>query len=387
MAGEPRQAPTRSGSEDRAVREFRAAHTIRSWPTEPDRSGSTSTGRGRRDTAGRRGDGWQADSAGRTSGRSQARRQVRSPGDSRQGARGSAAAPRPGKGAKVNRTRRDRVVAIPACARPPPPEPPRPHPADALARAARLRCRQRGRRQRLLDEPGRPRRASRPRRDLAQRHLDRPPAPGPAGRAGQDRAPEYRRGALSARRQSQAAQRDARVGHLELRQLRRRRPEHGQRPLAPARLRPQPVDRPADCRVPQGTWPVRRSRTVVEGRGHRSGDVHPGSGVSQDPRRRASARPELDPSRELPGRHQAAGEVRVQSGRGARQGSPARAQRKAGPGRSRRAGARAGSRRVHPPRHHRSPRSSRSRPARRPAQADLQEGDFEDRRFDARAWS
>ena len=44
----------------------------------------------------------------------------------------------------------------------------------------------------------------------------------------------------------------ARVGHLELRQLRRRRPEHGQRPAAAARLGPQPVDRPADRRLPQG---------------------------------------------------------------------------------------------------------------------------------------
>ena len=67
--------------------------------------------------------------------------------------------------------------------------------------------------------------------------LDRPTAPGSAVRAGQDRAAEHRRRTLSARRQPQAAQGDARVGHRELRQLRRRRPEHGQRAAAAARLR------------------------------------------------------------------------------------------------------------------------------------------------------
>ena len=133
--------------------------------------------------------------------------------------------------------------------------------------------------------------------------------------------------------------------------------------------------------------PVHRPRAVDAGRGNRSGDLHAGGGLSQDPRGRASARPDLDPPRELRRRHQAAGEARLRAGCGAGQGSSARAARQAGRGRSRRAGPRAGGRRVHAPRHHRRPGASRARPSRRSPQADLQEGDLEDRRLERRAWS
>ena len=102
-------------------------------------------------------------------------------------------------------------------------------PGRRLARTARLCRRQRGRRERLLDQPGRSRRAPGLRRNLAQRDLDRPQAPGPPCRAGQDRAAEHRRRALPARCQPETAQGDAGSGHFELRQLRRRRREHGER--------------------------------------------------------------------------------------------------------------------------------------------------------------
>ena len=127
-------------------------------------------------------------------------------------------------------------------------------------RQACLRDRQRGRGQRLLDQPGRTRGVPRLRRDPAEHDLDRPQAPGSARRAGQDRAAIDRRRALSARRQRQAAQGVARGRHRELRQLCRRRPEHGERAALAARLGPEPVDRPADRRSPQGER--RRSRTA-----------------------------------------------------------------------------------------------------------------------------
>ena len=186
------------------------------------------------------------------------------------------------------------------------------------ARPARLRHRQRGRRQRLLDQPGRPRRAARIRRDAPRHDLDRPTAPGPALRAGEDRAAEHRRRALSARRQPQAAQGDARLGHRELRQLRRRGPQLGQRPAAAARLGTQPVDRTPDRRLPQGAGGVRPSRAVDGGRRDRPGHVHAGGRVPQAARGREPARPHVGAPRELSGRAQAAGEVRVRGRRGAR---------------------------------------------------------------------
>ena len=75
------------------------------------------------------------------------------------------------------------------------------------------------------------------------------------------------------------------------------------------------------------TGPVRRPRAVDGSRGDRAGDVHPGGGLPQAPRGRASARPHLDSPRELPGRHQAAGEVRLRARCRARQGPAARAAR------------------------------------------------------------
>ena len=239
-----------------------------------------------------------------------------------------------GTGARANRSRRDRARLGPAAwRRRRRPSRPQPHPADALlAQLAYVVVNEAGASVYSTSQVGRD---ELPDLDATLRSgisIGRT-APGPAGRAGQDRAPEYRRRALPARRQSQAAQGDARVGHLELRQLRRRRPEHGERPVAAARLGSQPVDRPADRRLSQGARSVRRPRAVDAGRGGRSGDIHPGGGLPQDPRRREPARPDLDPSRVLPGRDQAAGEVRVRARRGARQGPPARAQRKAGPGR------------------------------------------------------
>ena len=207
-------------------------------------------------------------------------------------------------------------------------EPARAPPRRPAAGAARLRHRQRGRRQRLLDQPGRPRGAPRVRRHAPQRDLDRPQAPGSARRARQDRAPEHRRRPLPARRQSQAAQGDARIGHLELRQLRRRRPEHRQRPAAPARLGPEPVDRPADRRFPQGEGQLHRPRAAHAGGGDRPGHLHAGRRLPQDPRGRPPARPHLGPPRELRGRDAAAARSSGYDARGRpRQGAAAGARR------------------------------------------------------------
>ena len=94
---------------------------------------------------------------------------------------------------------------------------------------------------------------------------------------------------------------------------------------------PQPVDRPADRRLPQGARAVRQPRAVDGGRGDRPGHVHPGGRLPQAPRGREPARPHLGSPRELSGRAQAAGEVRVRGRRGARQGPPARAARPSSP--------------------------------------------------------
>ena len=171
---------------------------------------------------------------------------------------------------------------------PPPQAPPRPHPADALlAQLAYVVVNEAGASVYSTSQVGR---EELPDSDatlrsgisIGRRLQD------PLIRAGQDRAAEYRRRALPARHQSQASQGNARDGDFELRELRRRRLEHGQRSAAPARLGPQPVDRPPNRRLPQGTRPVLRARAVAAGRGGRSGDVHPGGRVSQDPGRRAS---------------------------------------------------------------------------------------------------
>ena len=210
--------------------------------------------------------------------------------------------------------------AAPAPAQGPAAAPPRPHPADAAARPARLRDRQRGRRQRLLGQPGRPRGVPRLRRHPPRHDLDRPAAPGPARRAGQDRAAEHRRRPLPARRQPEAAQGVARGGHLELRQLRRRRPEHGERPAAAARLGPEPAHRPAGRRVPQGEGAVHRTASsCMRGRGGRPGHVHPGGRLPQDPRGRPtrSTGPGSTP-RATRSPTQAAGEARASPPRSSR---------------------------------------------------------------------
>ena len=277
----------------------------------------------------------------------------------------------------------------PAPQGPPPPQaPPRPHPADALlAQLAYVVVNEAGASVYSTSQVGRD---ELPDLDatLAKRYLDRPQASGPAGRAGEDRAPEYRRWALPARRQSQATQGNARVGHLQLRQLRRRRPEHGQRSLAPARLGPQPVDRPADRRLPQGARPVHEPRAVEAGRGDRAGDIHAGGRISQDPRRRAAARPHLDPPRELPASRSSCSRSSASRPRwfATRTGCPS-CTTSWPRSTSASCRSRAGSRRVHASRHHRRPRSPRARPARRPSQADLQERHLEDRRPGSRAWS
>ena len=141
-----------------------------------------------------------------------------------------------------------------------------------------------------------------------------------------------------------------------------------------------------DYRKEQGPFADREQ--LMRGRGDRPGDVHAGGRLPQDPRGREPARPDLGPSRELPGRDQAAREARVRARRGPRQGPAARAatrswRRPTCPALA----ARAGGRRVHAPRHHRGPGPARARPARRPAQADLQEGRPQDRGPEPPAWS
>ena len=54
-------------------------------------------------------------------------------------------------------------------------------------------------------------------------------------------------------------------GDFELREFCRRRPEHGQRSALAARLGPQPVDGPANCRLSQGARSIHRSRAVAAG--------------------------------------------------------------------------------------------------------------------------
>ena len=79
--------------------------------------------------------------------------------------------------------------------------------------------------------------------------------------------------------------------------------------------------------------------------------------------------------------------IRQDSGGRARQGAASRAASPARGSRCVRAGQRAAGRRVHAQRHHRGPWPPRARPARRPAQADLQEGHPQARGPDPPAWS
>ena len=209
---------------------------------------------------------------------------------------------RPSRGGRGKSDRRDHGRPGRRSPGPPPPPPPS-RTRPTLARPARLCDRQRGRRQRLLGQPGRPRGVPRLRRHPAQHDLDRPQAPGPARRAGQDRAAEHRRRALPARRQPQAAQGVARGGHRELRQLRRRRPEHGERPAAAARLGPEPADRPADRRTPQGERPVHRTASsCIEVEGVGPATFTQAAGFLKIRDGEQPARPDLGPPRELPGR-------------------------------------------------------------------------------------
>ena len=168
-----------------------------------------------------------------------------------------------------------------------PPPPPKPHPADEqLAQLAYVIVNEAGR-QRLLGQPGRPRGVPRLRRQGPRDDLDRPEAPGPAGRAGQDRAPEHRRRPLSARREPQAAQGVARRGDRQLRQLRRRGPEHRERPAAPPRLGPEPAHGPAGGRASGPAGAVHQPGPVDGGRRGRPGHLHPGGRASS---RSAAAR-------------------------------------------------------------------------------------------------
>ena len=120
---------------------------------------------------------------------------------------------------------------------PPPQEPPRPHPADALiAQLAYVVVNEAGASVYSTSQVGR---EELPDSDatlrsgisIGRRLQD------PVIRAREDRASEYRRRSLPARHQSQASQGIARDGDFELRELRRRRREHGQCSPAPARLR------------------------------------------------------------------------------------------------------------------------------------------------------
>ena len=287
------------------------AGSSRRRPSRAGRRGATRRGRPRR----RAGAPRAADAADRQPAEATRRRRPHRPRTEPATARGS------GKPARSE----------PRPPRPKPaPPPPQAAPGRRAARPARLRDRQRGRRQRLLDQPGRPRGVPRLRRHPPRHDLDRPAAPGPARRAGQDRAAEHRRRPLPARRQRQAAQGVARVGHLELRQLRRRRPEHGERPAAAARLGPEPADRAAGRRAPQGEGPVHQTASsCIEVEGVGPATFTQAAGFLKIRERREPARPDLGPPRELRGRDPAAGEAGVHPRRRPRQGAAPGAARQA----------------------------------------------------------
>ena len=173
-----------------------------------------------------------------------------------------------------------------------------------------------------------------------------------------------------------------------LRQLRRRRPEHGERPAAAARLGPEPAHRAADRRASQGEGAVHAtasSCTRSRGSARRPSRRRPASSRSpaaSNPLDRTWVHPESYPvATRLLEKLGFTPEVVRDRERLAGAAREARRGRPAGPG------PRAGGRRADPARHLRGPRPARSRPPRRPAQADLQEGRAQARGPPAPAWS
>ena len=127
--------------------------------------------------------------------------------------------------------------------------------ANELAEETRgVHDRQRSRRERLLDEPTRPRRVSDLRRHAPRRDLDRPADARSAQRTREDRPGEPRRWSVSARCQGEAPPRVARCGRRVVRELRRRRSEYGEPCAAPLCLGLESTQGAPDLRLSPSEW-------------------------------------------------------------------------------------------------------------------------------------
>ena len=197
-------------------------------------------------------------------------------------------------------------------------------------------CRQRGRRQRLLDQPGRPRGVPRLRRDLAQRRSR-------SAAGSRTRSPSWSRssprisasGSTSTTSTPSSSRRSLEsvisscvnfVGvDLNTASVPLLRHVSGLNQLTARRI--------VDYRKEHGPFADREQLHEVEGIGPATFTQAAGFLKIRDGEQ--PARPDLGPPRELPGRDQAAREARVRSRGRPRQGAAARAARQARRGRSR----------------------------------------------------
>ena len=176
-------------------------------------------------------------------------------------------------------------------------------------------------RQRLLDEPVGPRGIPRIRCHAPRRRFHRAAAAGSAQRTGQDRAGQHRRGAVSARRQGQAPRSLAGRSRRVVRELRRRRREHGQPRALALRVRAQSTHGPAGLRISPRARSLPQPRAASRGARLRRCHVRAGGRVPQDRGRRKSAGCHVDPPGKLCDCHAGAGTVRRQACRSDRERS------------------------------------------------------------------